>query len=273
MSTIRQIQPLNMRGVEPAAIKSAEPIFEWVGPGELYVEESYQRGIVANSLTMIRKIVSRWNWAHIKPPVCVRDSKGRLVVIDGQHTAIAAASHGGLPKIPIMIVQADSVQARAAAFISQNRDRIALTAMHMHYAALSAGDEVAVAVDEACRKSGASIVKYPKGSRGVYKPGETFGVGVVTHIVKARGVHQGAKVLKILIDAKRTPIPAQEIAAVAHLMFEPEYRGKVDLFDLVTTIRSKSIEDWKAIAAKVASTGISRRTALAVAWKRAMDRA
>src|SRR5437879_2662783 len=144
MSTVRQIKPMNMRGVEPAVIASAKPKFDWVEPGTLYVEETYQRGIVENSLTMVRKIVGRWNWAHIKPPVCVRDAKGRLVVIDGQHTAIAAISHGGIPKIPVMVVEADSIAARAAAFLSQNRDRIALTATHMHYAALAAGDENAV---------------------------------------------------------------------------------------------------------------------------------
>jgi hypothetical protein len=196
--TIRQIRPLNMRGVEPAVIDSAKPTFDWVEPGTLFVEETYQRGIAENSLTMIRKIVARWNWAHIKPPVCVMDAKGRLVVIDGQHTAIAAISHGTIPKIPVMIVQADSMQARAAAFISQNRDRIALTAAHIHYAALAAGDEIAVAVDEACRKAGASIIKHPRGAKGIYKPGETFGIGILTRIVKMRGAFHGSKVLKVL---------------------------------------------------------------------------
>jgi hypothetical protein len=273
MSKVRQIKPLNMRGVDPALIATAKPQFAWVEPGSLYVEETYQRGIAESSLTMIRKIVGRWNWAHIKPPVCVRDAKDRLVVIDGQHTAIAAMSHGGIPKVPVMIVQADTVEARAAAFISQNRDRIALTPMHMHYAALAAGEETAVAVDEACRKSGASIVRYPRGSGGIYKPGETFGVGIITRIVKVRGAHQASRVLKVLIDAKRCPLPASEIAAVSMLMFEPEYKGQIDTFDLVTVIRSKTVEQWNAVAAKVTSTGISRRTALAVAWKRALSRA
>jgi hypothetical protein len=273
MATIRQVKPLNMRGVEPAALNSTKPRFEWVDPGTLFVEETYQRGIAESSLTMIRKIVGRWNWAHIKPPVCVKDAKGRLVVLDGQHTAIAAISHGGIPKIPVMIVEADTVQARATAFISQNRDRIALTPMHIHYAALAAGDEVAVAVNEACRKSGASILRYPRGSQGVYKIGETFGIGVISRIIKTVGAHQGSRVLKVLIDAKRAPLPAHEIAAVSLLMFDPQYKGKVDLFDLVTAIRSKTVAEWVAAAAKISSTGIPRRTALAVAWKRAVDRA
>src|SRR3954469_14527022 len=115
MSTIRQIKPVNMRGVEPAAVSEQKPQFQWVDPTTLYVEETYQRGIAENSLTMIRKIVGRWNWAHIKPPVCVKDSKGRLVVLDGQHTAIAAISHGDIPRMPIMVVQADTIEARAAA--------------------------------------------------------------------------------------------------------------------------------------------------------------
>ncbi|MDB5620540.1 DUF6551 family protein [Tardiphaga sp.] len=272
MSTIRQVKALNMRGIEPAVITSEKPLFEWVNPGSLYVEETYQRGIAENSLTMIRKIVGRWNWAHIKPPVCVRDAKGRLVVLDGQHTAISAVSHGGIPKIPVMIVEANSLQARATAFISQNRDRIALTPSHIHFAAVAAGDELAVAVDDACKKSGACIVRHPRGSKGVYKIGETFGIGVITRIVKIRGVFQTARVLKVLIDAKRAPLPAHEIAAVSMLLFEPEYKGKVDPFDLVTVIRSKTVQEWQAAAAKVMATGTSRRTAIAVVWKRAVDR-
>lgn len=270
MSEFRKIKALPMRGVTPAAAVGVEPRFEWIAPEMLFVEQAYQRGLAEHSMTMIRRIVGAWNWARIKPPVCVNVG-GKLVVIDGQHTAIAAASHGGIPKIPVMIVQADTVKDRAAAFISQNRDRLALTAMHMHFAAVAAGDEIAVAAAEACAKAGVTVIRFGRGSRGVYKVGETFAVGVIQRIVKKVGVHHCARALKVLIDAKRAPLPANEIAAVAVLLFEPEWKEKkVDLFDLATVIRSKSVAEWKAVSAGLASKGTPTRIALATALYRAL---
>lgn len=273
MTTIRAIKALSMAGVEPANIQSQEPTFQWVNPSILFVEEAYQRSIAENSVTMIRKIVGRWNWSHIKPPVCVKDGKGRLVVLDGQHTAIAAVSHGGIKKIPIMLVRADTVEQRAQAFISQNRDRLAVTSLHMHYAAVAAGDEIAVAVDQACRKAGIAILKNPRGPRGAYRVGETFAVGIITGAVKRFGVNAVARALKILVEAKRAPVPAHEFAAVCILLFDSEHKGSVDPFDLVTVIRSRTVLEWRSVAAAAASRGGSIRSALALAWKRAAKNA
>lgn len=273
METIRRIATVNMRGVTPALVSSSNPKFDWVDPGSLFVEESYQRGLTERSLTLIRKIVANWNWAHIKPPVCVHDNKGRLVVIDGQHTAIAALSHGRIPKIPVMIVEAKTLKDRATAFVSQNRDRLVLTPMQIHHAAVAAGEETAMAVAEACERSGASILKQGRGIGGLYKIGETFSVGIITSIVKKKGVNAGVRVLKTMVAAKRAPLPANEIAAVAILLFEKEYRDTFEVFDLVTVIRSKSVEEWKAQAARHrASKGTTNRVALAEVWKRAVDR-
>lgn len=246
--SLRQIAAINTRGVPVAAISSTKPKFEWVEPSKLYVEEEYQRAIAERSVKMIRKIVSGWDWAHIKPPVCVRDRAGRLVVIDGQHTAIAAVSHGAVGKIPIMVIEAKTVADRARAFVSQNKDRLALTPLHLHFAAVAAGDEIAVAVESACKRSGAMILKYPKGQNGTYKIGETFGIGVVTQIVRNRGETHCVRALKVLIDAKRAPMPAHEIAAVSLLLTE---HGKaLDTFDLATVIRSKAVIQWQAVVAK-----------------------
>src|SRR5262249_49633203 len=93
-----------MPDVTPAPIGTDIPAFEWVDPKTLHVEESYQRKIPDKSRKLIRHIVASWHWAQMKPPICVRDEKKRLLVIDGQHTAMAAASHKGIKEIPVMIV-------------------------------------------------------------------------------------------------------------------------------------------------------------------------
>ena len=79
-----------------------------------------------------------WDWNQFKPPVCVEDDDLRLHVIDGQHTSIAAATHNALqnftvPKqnserigrIPVIVVEASSIEARAKAFIGQTPSALA----------------------------------------------------------------------------------------------------------------------------------------------------
>lgn len=272
MSKLRTIQAINTRGIVPAVLEAERPKLMWVDPTTLYVEDDYQREIVSNSIWMIRKIVTNWNWAHIKAAICVRDASDRLVVIDGQHTAIAAVSHGGIDKIPVMVVEAKTVKDRAAAFISQNRDRLALTPMHIHHAAVAAGDEVAVAVAAACARVKATILRCPRGQKAKYKVGETFAVGIITRIVSRVGVHHAARVLKVLIDAKRAPLSAHEIAAVYQLLYDDKYRGKVEAFDLVTVIRSRPMDDWRARAWQLVASGTARREATAAVWFKALPK-
>jgi hypothetical protein len=62
------------------------------------------------AVEMIRDIVREWSWASYKAPVVVETGKG-LVVIDGQHTAIAAATRG-IKFIPILVVDADERRSR-----------------------------------------------------------------------------------------------------------------------------------------------------------------
>jgi hypothetical protein len=267
---LRKVGKVNMRGITPGVITSTIPEFMWVPPESLYVEEAYQRELSAASISLIRKIVRTWSWTNIKTPVCVRDNQGRLMVIDGQHTAIAAYSHGGVPQIPIMLIQAPSVEQRARVFVSQNQDRLVLTSLHMYFAALAANDELAVAVKEACEIAGVTILKTGRGDRGIYHPGETLSIGGISRLVKTKGVKASARVLKVLVDAKRGLINANEIAAVAMLSFGDKYRGKVDMFDLTTLIRSRSVLEWKLAAAHAmtlpAKRKLSQREALAHVW-------
>ena len=61
-----------------------------------------------------------FDWLHIKPPVCARGTNNKLCVIDGQHTAIVAASRG-VATIPVMIVEAPEIARRARAFVAHGQ--------------------------------------------------------------------------------------------------------------------------------------------------------
>lgn len=267
MSELRRIAAIPVPGVDPNEIAADRPGFEWVDPKTLFVEESYQRDLGEKSVRLIRRIVARWDWKAMKPPICARLPDGRMMVIDGQHTAIAAATHPGIEQIPVMIVAAAGVADRADAFVRHNSDRIAMTTMQLFHAQLATGDEVAVAVRRAAELAGVRILRNPQ-SGGIYKPGDTVGVVTLCNIAKSRGERFLVRVLKILVDAKRAPVGSTEMKAVALLLTEPEWKDAVDAEDLAVLIRSKSTKDWLAHAETHVRKGMNIPTAraLAIDW-------
>jgi hypothetical protein len=147
--THRQIEPIALNGLEPGGTPRALPIFEWLDPGTLLIDDDYQRDSSERSLKLVRKIVNGWDWAKFKPPVGVMVEAG-IELIDGQHTAIGAATHPDIEKIPVMIVDVQEQAERASAFIGHNRDRVAVTASQLHIAAVAAGDPEAQAIVRVC---------------------------------------------------------------------------------------------------------------------------
>src|SRR5690348_4235835 len=116
----KKIKPLNLLNLEPSMAATSDPNFEWVEPKTLLVEDKYQRQLSKESITLIRRIISGWDWAKFKPPIVAPTNDG-LEVIDGQHTAIAAASHPGIERIPVMVIDAAAMEDRARAFVAHNR--------------------------------------------------------------------------------------------------------------------------------------------------------
>lgn len=267
MGKLRKIAAIPVPGVEPNEIDSQRPTFLWVDPRTLHVEESYQRDLAEKSINLIRRIVSGWDWKAMKPPVCARTADGSLMVIDGQHTAIAASTHPDINEIPVMIVSADTIADRARAFVRHNQDRIAMTATQIFYAALASGDDVAIAVQQACDLSGVKVLRNPP-SGAIFKVGDTMGVVTLRSIVESRGVKFTARLLRILVDAKRAPVGSIEIAAVNLLLTEPEWKDEIDPDDLSVLIRTKSARDWIGHAEMNVRKGMKMPMyrALAIAW-------
>ena len=266
--SLRPVRPLPAATeITPAVIPADLPELTWCDPTTLFVEAEYQRSLSEKSISLIRRIVEGWSWAAMKPPICARiavDGSDVLAVIDGQHTAIAAATHPGIDRIPVLIVPAGVLASRAMAALRHNRDRINWTPLQVHHAAVAAGDEYAVALDDALRRAGARILRNPMAQRDC-KVGDTMAAGALATLVRARGVVFTAKVLRVLVDALRAPIPAVEIAAVAQLLTEPEWRDSFEPADLATVIRSKAPEQWLAYVESNVRKGQKMPTARAYA--------
>lgn len=216
---LRPVQAINVAGLEPNTPATTGPIFEWVDPATLLVNEAYQRDLSERSTKLIRRIIAGWDWAKFTPPVCSLGDYG-LEVIDGQHTSIAAASHPRIAQIPVMIVETADVAARAMAFIGQNVDRVGITKMQLHRAAVAAGDEDALTIEQVCERAGVRLLM---AKPHTWATGETVAIGAIGGLIDRRHAHGARRVLEVLVAADEAPVTQNGIKAVEMIMFEPDY--------------------------------------------------
>ena len=271
MATLRHIETLDLGTVVPAPAEAmgAMPGLVEIDPTSLYIEEEYQRDLGRRSFDLIRRIVEEWDWNKFKAPNCALNEDQRLVVTDGQHTAIAAACHPLITRIPVLISTNTSLEGRAAAFIGVNKNRLAITSLQMYRAAVAAGDEVAVAVEAACRAAKVTIVATAR-PRGEWRPGETIAVVAISNVVKDKGRAGGGRVLKILVAGRQMPITAMLVKAVAALLYSPEWMWRDD-DALANLLARHTPEHWESFARSNAS-GMPTHRALAVEFYRRLSR-
>ena len=225
--SIRQVEALALPDLVRADTgDQVTPIFRVVAPSDCWIEEKYQREISGRSVRLIAKIVANWNWRAFKPPVAV-EVEGRLELIDGQHTAIAAATHGGIDAIPVMIVEAEQLEERASAFVQLNRDRLNVTGSQLHHALAAAGDEAAVKLNRVCAAAGVSVLKNPP-AFSKWQSATTIAIKAIQGVIGRRGEAGAERVLSICARAALAPISMDYLRAVEHLLFAPEYRDDMD---------------------------------------------
>jgi hypothetical protein len=229
----RRVQPIeNFQGVAIGEIGD-KPELMWVAPTDLYVDETYQRNLSAKSMRLIGKISSAFRWAHFGVPIVGRCSEtSRLFLIDGQHTAIGAATRG-VPLIPVLIVTVERMQDRARAFVSRNRDRIAVTQLQQHHSDIVAEDPETVQVEAVCREAGIKILRHPA-PRAVFLPGETIALATIKWLLRRYGQEGAITALRAV--AKCAPVSADAIKAAAKLTLDPAYRGFVPLDALMEVL-------------------------------------
>jgi hypothetical protein len=235
---MRPVRRMDLGKASVGEIADQAPQFIEVPPSDLWIDESYQRGLSRKSARLIISVATNWQWSKFKPPVVTRETDGRLFVIDGQHTAIAAASRGDIDLLPCMLVNAETRASRAQSFIGHNRDRISVTPLQLHRAQVIAGDAVAVAIDLACKEAGVTILSAPP-PNGNYAHGQTLALSTIHKLVTQRGAKMARNVLMVCAGAKRVPITSDEIKAVDHLIHG---HSPVDAGDLMLLLRVRGAE-------------------------------
>ncbi|WP_020179672.1 DUF6551 family protein [Methylopila sp. M107] len=232
---VRRIRAISLGDVAPGGADMPEPRFERADPRELLVDGAYQRELSTRSVRLILKIVANWNWRNFKPPIVV-EIDGGLHVIDGQHTAIAAASHPAIKTIPVMIVVAEEQIERAKAFMGHNRDRVNITSTQLFHAAVAAADPDAVTVAQICERAGARVLKNAP-PNGAYDVGDTVAVTSLNVMANRLGALKARQVLQALVEAKVAPISADLIKAASELVAAPEYANEITLEQISNAVR------------------------------------
>ncbi len=249
-STLRPIEPIDLGDVPCAQPAGARPQLKWVPPTALLVDATYQRDLTVRSINLITKLVRNFAWNRMKPPIVVQVGPASLHVVDGQHTAIAAATIG-LSEIPVFVVSADTTDERARAFVGHNTDRITVTAIQIHNALVASGDPDALEVAEVCNRAGVRIREYSQSS--VVAEGDTKAVNAIRRLIGRRGVMRARQVLSCLVKAKRAPIGLADIQAV----------------ELIICVDRPTVADHSVLSSVIRMTGAE---ALAQARAQAIER-
>ncbi len=259
MSRLRKVAAIALPAkIERPKSFGKRPEWRWVAPTELLIDKLYQRDVSDRSHRMLLRMCEGFAWNRMKPPIVVEVASG-LHIIDGQHTAIAAASLG-IEKIPIVIVEAGQERDRAYAFIGHNTDRVKVTDLQIHAAKLAAGDADAVDVDNVCRRAGVTFRIFTNGAE--IGRGETMALGAISKIVKRRGVMRARQVLELLVKADCRPIIAPQVFAVDRLYCD----DRMPVSALIDVISNFTDRDMIRARAKSATERVTLWQTLIATW-------
>lgn len=255
----RKIVPLSeaeLKKLSPKVVQTMKFRVVLIDPCELMVDETYQRKISAAGLRTIKKIIENWSWLEFKPPIVVW-ADGSFHVIDGQHTAIAAASHPDIDKIPVFIADETNIdiEDRAKAFVGHNTTRTQPSPLVVFKAQYEAGDETAVGVVMACRRAGVHL-SY---ATALNAPPATAAVKPLSSIYKKHGLMHLADTLKLCVDADLHPIQGFMIEAVSNVLLDKKY----DRQTILLALGSKTKLEFQALMAQSAKTTNERQNVLA----------
>lgn len=137
------------------------PTLEWIVPGDLSIDEGYQRSLATESAqALIRRIAMFWDWSLCQPINVARRENGALMVVDGQHRHAAALLRGDIKALPCVIAEFTDLAAEAAAFVALNKERRPLNSVDVFRAQLAAGDAMAKTVADLIASAGLTIATH-----------------------------------------------------------------------------------------------------------------
>jgi hypothetical protein len=261
------LRPVKAIELPPGLVRAAltdfgaPPERVWIDPVELLIDDVYQRDLNRRSMKLIEGMVKNWKWRRMKTPDCVRVG-GKLHVIDGQHTAIAAATLG-IKKIPVDVVDAKTELERADSFVSYNQNRLTISALDIYRAQVGGGEPVAMKIEKVCKEAGIRL----KVIHFLIKPkvGDSAAISAIRKLVVKRDVDLATNILGALVKAGRAPVSAAEITAAEEFYFEGTGTSATDLAAVASELGP---EDLLKCQARATTERISTKTAIIDAYRK-----
>jgi hypothetical protein len=180
--------------VAPQKNLGIKGVFKWIDTDQLVIDPKYQRPVREDGRKSIRRIVENFDWAYFSPCIVSQRPNGKYAVIDGQHRAIAARTHGGIDKIPCLVISGnENTEARAFAII--NGQVTSVMSTQIYYARLAGKEPRAVKVDRVCQAAEVKVLKTPTGG---YKVGETLAIGTLEQCLDRYGEETLVPALQII---------------------------------------------------------------------------
>jgi hypothetical protein len=265
--TLRRITALSFPDiVEPDL--GLKPELLWVAPTDLWVDPTYQRDLTVRSYKLLKRVLKQFSWNRMKPPIAARAEDGQIHLIDGQHTAIAAASLN-IPAIPVFIVAAEALHERARSFVSHNTNRVAVQPLAVYKALVAAGDPEALVCEAVIKKAG---VRFRVLNQSVApKVGDCSSFSVVQNMVKTHGPMRTRIVLETLVQAERAPISGHDLRATVFLLWQEEPR--IDPGALAEAIKLDSDMGFLSAQMRAKQAHMVLWRALAERWRRKVNNA
>lgn len=178
------MRPIEMVNEKQAIVPDPgpAPILQWIKIEQLVVDDRYQRELKIGNWKAIRKIAASFKWSRFSPVFVAPIEGGRFAIIDGQHRTHAAAICG-FSEVPCQIVQM-SLEEQAASFAAVNGLVTKVTLWQIYKAALTAGEEWAVACSETCADANCRLMFNNAGTDDK-KPGDIFPIALIRNHVAA----------------------------------------------------------------------------------------
>lgn len=152
---------------------------------DLFIDPKYQRPIGPRGEKNIKQVIENFSWSLYSPIVVARRGDGKYAVIDGQHRAIAALTHGGITCVPAYVIRGGpSDEAKAFAVI--NGAVTAILPTQIWHARVVAGDLSALALQRVFDAAGVTILRSPKAPENV-RAGETVAIDAIEKVFKRYG--------------------------------------------------------------------------------------
>lgn len=252
------------------AQRGTMPGLEYVPIDELSIDPAYQRSVENRaSQKLIQEIARRWHWGLCQPlVVSARDEGASLFVIDGQHRLEAARLRGDIAELPCVLMDCDSPEQEAAAFVELNQRRRPLTALELFRAALAGGEDEAKAIAEAMEEAGLTLA--PHLTTVAWKPGMVGNIGGIQSSWRRYGPTVTLQALRILARAFDG-----EVIQYAGTLFPgiAAICANGDVHGLVTLLRGRAQSEWRGLIlrARADDAKLSFGRASALVLQRELD--